>query len=63
VIFKAMSDFASLVELYKNRGFSGKEDIEKAEAREREERAFSSCACLICSSRSPPAVNKNQKNN
>jgi len=32
-----MSDFASLVELYENHGFSGIEAIEKAEARKRRE--------------------------
>jgi len=49
VIFKAMSDFASLVELYENRGFSGIEAIEKAEAKEREERAceFHNCYFIL----------------
>jgi hypothetical protein len=49
VIFKAMSDFASLVELYENHGFSGIEAIEKAEAKEREERAceFHNCYFIL----------------
>jgi len=33
-----MSDFASLVELYERHGFSGKEAIERAEAKEREDK-------------------------
>jgi hypothetical protein len=34
-----MSSFSSLVELYKQNGFSGKEAIEKAEAKEKEAKA------------------------